>query len=182
MAALFDDLEEQYADNPIGMLGTIKCYPWTDGNSAFIMGDASHAIVPFYGQGMNAAFEDVRVFAELHKKYGTINGELFNELQELRKPNTDAIADLAIDNFYEMRDRTGDEIFQAKRLLETRLEKSIPGYYSKYSLVTFRHDIPYHTAMVRGRKQDQWLMDYCEKNQDIPDEELPGIAERLLSL
>lgn len=179
---LFEDLEKQYFDNPIGMLGTIKCYPWTDDNSTIILGDAAHAIVPFYGQGMNAAFEDVHVFADLLNKYGAINIELLQELQELRKPNTDAIADLAIDNFYEMRDRTGDAIFQAKRQLETKLEKVIPGYFSKYSLVTFRHDIPYHTAMIKGRKQDEWLMDYCALHPEILDEDLPVIAEELFRL
>lgn len=176
---LFDDLEEQYAVNPIGMLGTIKCQPWTDGKNAIILGDAAHAIVPFYGQGMNAAFEDVRVLGDLLDDCGQMDDAFFNRLQSERRINTDAIADLAIDNFYEMRDRTGDLIFQAKRRLETRLEKNFPDYYSKYSLVTFRNDVPYHEAMVTGRKQDEWLMDYCAMHPEPGDSELKDIYNLL---
>lgn len=176
---MFPDLEDQYLSNPIGKLGTIKCYPWTDGNSAFILGDAAHAIVPFYGQGMNAAFEDVRILDDKLELTGGIGPDFYKLLQESRKRNTDAIADLAIDNFYEMRDKTGDSVFQAKRGLETRLEKNFPEYYSKYSMVTFRDDLPYLDAMNQGRKQDEWLMKYCSNSPEIPDSELVNIHKLL---
>jgi len=119
---------EEYFENPVGTLGTIKCYPWSAHGKTLIMGDAAHAIVPFYGQGMNASLEDVRVF------------------------------DIAIDNFYEMRDHVDDEDFKRKRKIEMQLEQEFPKYYSKYSLVTFRSDLTYRHAMVQGRAQDEELL------------------------
>lgn len=151
--------QEEYFSNPVGNLGTIKCYPWQAYGKTLIMGDASHAIVPFYGQGMNASFEDVRVFDELMDIHGDNWIELFEEFQQVRKQNTDAIADLAIDNFYEMRDHVDDEDFKAKRQVEMQLEKTYTDYYSKYSLVTFRPELNYHSAMTIGRAQDDLLLD-----------------------
>ncbi|HQW54970.1 MAG TPA: NAD(P)/FAD-dependent oxidoreductase [Saprospiraceae bacterium] len=179
IAPLFDDLDEQYSHNPIGMLGTIKCFPWSDGRGAMILGDAAHAIVPFYGQGMNAAFEDIFVLSQLINSDVEISPSIMDKLQNLRKPNTDAIADLAIDNFYEMRDKTGDALFQMKRNVETRLEKNFPRYYSKYSLVTFRDDIPYEEAMKRGRKQDEWLMNFLQTHTEVKDSDLASVAAEL---
>src|SRR5207237_1650903 len=102
---LMPDLIEDFFANPIGNLGTIKCFPWNVGGKALLLGDSAHAVVPFYGQGMNASFEDCRVLAALIDKHGTDDWEtVFNEYGELRKENTDAIADMAEENFYEMRD------------------------------------------------------------------------------
>ena len=161
---LMPTLEQQYQANPIGHLGTIKCSPWSF-NNVCIMGDAAHAITPFYGQGMNCAFEDMLILSELMKQRGGLSAEVLHEFQQNRKQDTDAIADLAIDNFYEMRDHTANPIFLKKRMIETALEKTYPDYYSKYSMVTFRDDMSYHEAMTRGRKQDAWLMQYAESNE-----------------
>lgn len=157
-------LHEEYEENPVGTLGTIRCYPWQAYGKALIMGDAAHAIVPFYGQGMNASLEDVRVFAELLEKHGPQWEHVFHAFQEARKENADAIADLAIDNFYEMRDHVDDEAFMRKRKVEMQLEQQFPDYYSKYSLVTFQPQLSYLEAKQRGRKQDELLLELVTKD------------------
>jgi kynurenine 3-monooxygenase len=151
-------LKEEYFENPVGTLGTIKCYPWQAYGKTLIMGDAAHAIVPFYGQGMNASLEDVRVFDNLIGDNGDDWNKIFTTFQNIRKQNADAIADLAIDNFFEMRDHVDDEDFKRKRKIEMQLEQEYPKYYSKYSLVTFRSDLTYRHAMIQGRAQDEMLL------------------------
>lgn len=153
--------KEEFFENPVGTLGTIKCYPWQAYGKALIMGDASHAIVPFYGQGMNASFEDVRVFDDLIEIHGDNWLQLFESFQDERAKNANAIADLAIDNFYEMRDKVDDVPFMRKRQIEMQLEQSYPDYYSKYSLVTFKPEMDYSQAMRQGRAQDKLLLDLC---------------------
>ncbi|WP_020538925.1 FAD-dependent oxidoreductase [Lewinella cohaerens] len=151
-------LQEDYFDNPVGTLGTIKCYPWQAYGKTLVMGDAAHAIVPFYGQGMNAAFEDVRIFIETLEQHGEDWAATLEAFSEERPANTDAIADLAIDNFYEMQDKVDDTDFIKKRSLEMALEDQFPDYYSKYSLVTFKPELSYAEAMVKGRQQDEFLL------------------------
>ncbi|MEM9837207.1 MAG: NAD(P)/FAD-dependent oxidoreductase [Bacteroidota bacterium] len=156
--------QQEFFENPTSNLGTIKCYPWQAFGKALIMGDAAHAIVPFYGQGMNASLEDVRVFDDLLDVHGTNWPTLFDAFQDARKDNANAIADLAIDNFYEMRDHVDDVAFIRKRKIEMQLEQQFPDYYSKYSLVTFRPDLSYETAMLQGRRQDQKLLDLVRRD------------------
>lgn len=156
---------EEFFENPVGTLGTIKCYPWQAFGKALIMGDASHAIVPFYGQGMNASFEDVTIFDEILDKFEGDWEKVFYEFQEARVENANAIADLAIDNFTEMQDRVDDEDFMKKRKLEMQLEQQFPDYYSKYSLVTFQPDLPYSKAMQQGRAQDELLLKICTNGE-----------------
>lgn len=164
---------EEYFENPVGTLGTIKCYPWQAYGKALIMGDASHAIVPFYGQGMNSSLEDVRIFDELLDNFGDDWESLFKVFEEERVHNANAIADLAIDNFYEMRDYVDDVAFMRKRKIEMQLEQHFTDYYSKYSLVTFRPELPYREAMLRGRKQDELLIELCKNDnfENMPLEE-----------
>ncbi|MEM1216271.1 MAG: NAD(P)/FAD-dependent oxidoreductase [Bacteroidota bacterium] len=163
-------LHQEYEENPVGTLGTIKCYPWQAYGKTLIMGDAAHAIVPFYGQGMNASLEDVRVFDEILATHGPDWQRVFADFQGRRKENADAIAELAIDNFYEMRDHVDDAAFMRKRQVEMQLEQQFPDYYSKYSLVTFQPQLSYHEAKQRGRKQDEWLLQLCAKtdSEDLP--------------
>lgn len=164
---LIPDLETQFLNNPLGNLGTVKCYPWTDGSKVLLMGDAAHAVVPFYGQGMNCSFEDCVVFDDILGKIGTKWGQVFSMFQISRKTNTDAIADLALENFIEMRDKTADPIFQKKRKLELKLETQFPGkFLSKYAMVTF-HRIPYSRARLIGNMQDEFLTAICEHTEDI---------------
>jgi kynurenine 3-monooxygenase len=138
-------------------------------------------MVPFYGQGMNCAFEDVRVLDSLlSEPLASAGGQIdwkwtFEKYGELRKPNTDAIQDMAEENFYEMRDATADPLFQRKRQLETRLEQEFPDYFSKYSMVTFREDLPYQTAKQIGNEQDAILMDLCADPETIRDMSLTEI-------
>jgi len=157
---------EDYFDNPTGTLGTIKCYPWQAYGKVCLLGDAAHAIVPFYGQGMNASFEDVSIFDEMMDQHDGDWTSTFNKFQDSRKPNADAIAELAIDNFHEMKDHVDDKAFMKKRKLEMQLEKEFPDYYSKYSLVTFREELPYALAKKMGRAQDRFLLELCEKGED----------------
>lgn len=172
--------QEEYFQNPVGTLGTIKCYPWQAYGKALVMGDASHAIVPFYGQGMNAAFEDVRVFDDLLDQHGDNWAKVFTAFQDERADDAAAIADLAIDNFYEMRDKVDDVAFKRKRQIEMQLEQKYPDYYSKYSLVTFRPELPYAEAMKQGRKQDEILLDICSKD-DYNSLSLEQIHKQVIS-
>ncbi|GMN09314.1 NAD(P)/FAD-dependent oxidoreductase [Croceitalea sp. MTPC9] len=174
----FPNLTEEYFNNPVGMLGTIKCYPWQAFGKTLIMGDAAHAIVPFYGQGMNASFEDVRIFDEMVEKHNGNWEALFKEFQEERVNNTNAIADLAVDNFYEMQDKVADEVFIRKRKIEMQLEQTYPDYYSKYSLVTFQENLSYREAMIRGRKQDELLLKICS-DSDWEKISLDSIYQKL---
>ncbi|MFT5997562.1 MAG: kynurenine 3-monooxygenase [Neolewinella sp.] len=171
---------EEYFANPVGNLGTIKCFPWQAFGKVLVMGDASHAIVPFYGQGMNASLEDVRVFDELLDELGDNWEILFKAFEESRKENADAIAALAIDNFYEMRDAVDDVAFKRKRKIEMQLEQQFPDYYSKYALVTFRGDISYQEAKSRGRRQDEILLKLC-KEENFEDMSLDFFYEQVQS-
>ena len=169
---MIPNLAEEFFGNPTGPLGTVKCSPWNAFGKVLLMGDAAHAIVPFYGQGMNASFEDVVVFDEILEKYVPsqpsqregVNWEMiFKEYEALRKKDTDAIADLAVDNFHEMKEHTAMEIFQRKRKLETAFEAEFPEeYYSKYSLVTFKESITYSEALKRGRAQDKAILNLLD--------------------
>ena len=163
---LMPNLATEFFENPTAPLGTIKCYPWQYKGKNMLLGDAAHAIVPFYGQGMNASFEDVvelDSFLELH------NGnweDTFDAFQEKRKIDADAIADLAIDNFHEMKDHVANPLFQKKRALEMTLETQLPrDYFSKYSLVTFCEHIGYHEAMTRGRAQDKAILNMIDDDE-----------------
>ena len=182
---LMPTLIEDFFRNPTGHLGTLRCWPWHVNGKALLLGDAAHAMVPFYGQGMNCAFEDVRVLDRLvgeqaSEQKGPIDwSSIFEQFGELRKANADAIQELAEENFYEMRDATADPVFQRKRALETRLEQSFPDYFSKYSMVTFREDMPYAEAKNRGNAQDKLLMSVAAENADPAAVDLSGLMERL---
>jgi kynurenine 3-monooxygenase len=176
---LMPTLVEDFFANPTGNLGTIKCYPWNIGGKALLIGDSAHAIVPFYGQGMNASFEDCRILNGLIDKHEANWATIFDEFTQIRKPNADAIAEMAEENFYEMRDAVADEIFQKKRQLETLLEQTFPDYFSKYSMVTFREDLPYSVAKEKGNAQDKLLMQICAGIDDVSDLDLNEVMEKI---
>ena len=164
--ALIPNIKDEFFNNPTGALGTVKCSPWMYQNKTLLLGDAAHAIVPFYGQGMNASFEDVTVFDSIIDEFEGDWEEIFKTYQERRKKNTDAIADLAIDNYYEMRDHVANPLFKQKRKIEMDLEKSFPSeYYSKYAMVTFNPEIGYEQAMKKGRAQDKALLNLIADNE-----------------
>jgi kynurenine 3-monooxygenase len=151
---LMPTLLEDFRQNPTGSLVTIRCAPWYYRDKVCLVGDAAHAVVPFYGQGMNAAFEDCVVLDECLEKFPDNRERAFAEYFERRKENADALADLAIGNFIEMRDKTASKTFRAKKKLDHALEATLPGIYLPlYTMVTFTR-IPYSTAARRARIQD----------------------------
>jgi len=160
--SLIPTLLEDFFSNPTGNLITIKCYPWCVDGKAALLGDSCHAIVPFFGQGMNAAFEDCTYLNECIGKYGDDWNKIFDEYQQTRKVNTDAIADLAQENFIEMRDLVADARFQLKKKIESELYKKYPDIFiPKYSMVTF-HRLPYSVALERGHAQEKILHELSE--------------------
>jgi len=188
---LIPNIKEEFINNPTGALGTVKCSPWSYQNKTILLGDAAHAIVPFYGQGMNASFEDVTVFDEILNHFERSREvdsweSVFKAYEKARKQDTDAIADLAIDNFHEMRDHVANPIFKEKRKIEMDLEKNFPTqYFSKYSLVTFNENIGYNQAMKKGRAQDKALLNLIAGNEvhthlNMTKDELKVILEKVI--
>jgi len=180
---LLPHLVDEFTNNPVGKLGTLKCYPWVVENKVALVGDAAHAVVPFYGQGMNASFEDCRVLNECIEKHGVGNwAAAYEEYNSLRKENGDAIGDLAVENFYEMRDHVADPVFRRKRALEHQLENTYEDYHSKYSLVTFHPEVPYKVAQQLGNKQDELLMKLCGETEDVTTLDIPTVYQQLKAL
>jgi kynurenine 3-monooxygenase len=162
-------LKENYMENPMGSMITVKCSPWHAAGKSLLLGDAAHAIVPFFGQGMNCAFEDCTCLLELLDRHGPDWAKVFTEFERSRKENTDAIADLALENFVEMRDRVADPRFLLKKKVELALEAKYPRLFvPKYSMVTF-HRVPYSVAFSRGRTQDAMLAELCDSINGVED-------------
>ena len=154
---LMPTLLEDFRDNPTGSLVTVRCAPWYYKDKVALVGDAAHAVVPFYGQGMNAAFEDCVVLDECLAEFPQDRQRAFAEYFARRKENADALADLAVDNFIEMRDKTASKTFRAKKKLDHLLEGLLPGIYLPlYTMVTFTR-IPYAEAARRARRQDHFV-------------------------
>jgi kynurenine 3-monooxygenase len=152
---LMPTLLQDFKENPTGSLVTIRCAPWYYEDKVALVGDAAHAVVPFYGQGMNAAFEDCVVFDECMGQWPNDRRRAFAEYFQRRKENADALADLAVHNFIEMRDKTASRSFRAKKKLDHTLEGLLPGIYLPlYTMVTFTR-IPYATAARRAQRQDR---------------------------
>src|SRR6266446_4341668 len=151
---LMPTLLEDFRQNPTGSLVTIRCAPWYYKDKVALVGDAAHAVVPFYGQGMNAAFEDCVVLDECLEEFPEDRERAFSEYFSRRKVNADALASLAIENFIEMRDKTASKTFRVKKKLDHALEAALPGIYLPlYTMVTFTR-IPYAEAAKRARVQD----------------------------
>jgi kynurenine 3-monooxygenase len=156
--SLIPDLQAQYEENPTSSLITVRCYPWHI-NQTFLIGDAAHAIVPFYGQGMNAGFEDCRVLNGLLDEFNNDLTLALPAFERCRKPDTEAIAGLALDNFVEMRDLVADPEFLLRKKIEARIHQLYPSrWIPLYSMVTFHEDIRYADAVKQGRQQKK-IMD-----------------------
>ena len=163
---LIPDLKMNFFDNPLGNLITVKCDPWQVNDSVLLMGDAAHAIVPFYGQGMNAGFEDCSVFSELHDESSGNWEGLIERFSNKRCKDGHAIADLALYNYIEMRDKTADPDFLLRKKIEAKFTRLYPDLWMPlYSLVTFSHT-PYHQALKLGNRQKA-LMDEVMLNPEI---------------
>jgi kynurenine 3-monooxygenase len=154
---MMPSLLTDFFSNPTSSLVTVRCFPWVKSDKVALLGDAAHAIVPFYGQGMNCSFEDCAVMDDCIEKYGMDWNKIFAEYQNLRKPNADAIADLAIQNYYEMADKVGDKHFLHKKHIEHDLTELYPDKFkSQYELTTFSLS-PYKYALDQGKKNDVLL-------------------------
>jgi kynurenine 3-monooxygenase len=177
--SLMPDLADTFFANPTGAMVTIKCAPWHVKGSSLLLGDAAHAIVPFFGQGINCGFEDCTCLLELIDRHGADWERVFQEFETARKINTDAIADLAVENFVEMRDRVADPRFLLRKRVELALEARYPQLFvPKYAMVTF-HRIPYATALKRGQVQDRMLSELCDAIERVEDLDW-GKAEKLI--
>ncbi|MCV6631710.1 MAG: FAD-dependent monooxygenase [Flavobacteriaceae bacterium] len=148
-----DDLTHDFFKNPTSALVTIQCYPWTYWDKVALIGDAAHAIVPFYGQGMNAGFEDISVLNSLMTIHGDDWETIFDQYQKRRKPNADAIAELSLNNFMEMSAKTADPKFLLRKKIEARFAEMYPDKWEPlYTRVTFSQR-PYAEALAYGKKQ-----------------------------
>jgi kynurenine 3-monooxygenase len=162
---LIPDIVNDFERNPTSSLVTVKCFPWSR-NKTFLIGDAAHGIVPFYGQGMNAGFEDCRILNELLEKYNDAWDETLPEFQSVRKPDTDAIAQLAFDNFIEMRDLVADADFLLRKKIEAKLHELFPSrWIPQYSMVTFYDTIRYSDAYRIGKKQKKIMDDVMSREK-----------------
>jgi len=165
---LMPDIIEDFKSNPTASLVTVKTYPWNYNDTILLMGDAAHAIVPFYGQGMNCGFEDCSVLDDLMKQYDNDWSKIAPAYTKARKKNGDAIADLALRNYIEMRDLTAQPEFLLRKEIEVSFTKKHPDkWLPLYSQVTFSH-IPYSEAIDNAAKQDA-IMDEVMKMEGIED-------------
>ena len=151
--ALMPDLTREFFENPQGLLGTVYTDGWHAGGDLLLLGDAAHAIVPFHGQGMNCAFEDC---AELDRLLDAHHGwaDLFAAFERERRPNTDAIAQMALENYVEMRETVLDPAYRAKKTQAEQLEKLDPNFIPRYSMVMFHPEIPYQDALRRSQERN----------------------------
>jgi kynurenine 3-monooxygenase len=154
---LIPTLSQDFFANPTGELGTVRCWPWTVEDCAMLIGDAAHAVVPFHGQGMNAGFEDCAEFARLLDETGGDWPAAMATFERIRKPNADAIAAMALENYLVMRDRVLDPKFALKKEIGFELERMFPRrFIPRYSMVMF-HRLPYAVAYERGSIQEKIL-------------------------
>ncbi|WP_215225333.1 FAD-dependent oxidoreductase [Echinicola shivajiensis] len=155
---LMPNLSDEFFNNPTSSLINVECFPWQK-NKSLLIGDACHAMVPFFGQGMNCGFEDCFILDELIEKFGTTSWELvFEKFQKIRKPDTDAISQMARDNFVEMRDSVANPKFIIRKKIEAKLHELYPQeWVPLYTMVTFS-DMKYADAYAQGQLQNE-IMD-----------------------
>jgi kynurenine 3-monooxygenase len=178
---LMPALRTDYASHPTGVLGTVTCRPWSSGR-VLLIGDAAHAIVPFHGQGMNAAFEDCVVLDRLLERGDSFDAEdwatVFADFERLRAPNTQAIAEMAVENYSEMRDGVRDAKFQLRADLSFELERRFPErFIPRYSMVMFHPEISYAEAQRRGTIQSLILRDLTATADSVADVDFARAAQ-----
>ena len=165
---LIPSLLSDFQEHPTSSLVTVKCFPWYK-NQSLLIGDAAHAIVPFYGQGMNCGFEDCRILNKLLEEFDNDWERTITSFSEVRKNDADAISDLALHNFIEMRDLVADDNFLLRKKIEARLNKLYPDQWIPlYSMVTFNEQIPYSQAQKTGRIQAN-IMDEVMKTPNLQE-------------
>lgn len=180
---MMPNIAEAWEDHPLSSLAIIRCFPWTHGKFA-LMGDAAHATVPFFGQGMNAGFEDCSVMFALMKKHNENWETVFKEYEKLRKPNGDAVQDLSLLNYIVMRDKVADPEFLLQQKVERRMAELLPGkYFPMYSMVSFS-DIEYHVALNKGREQDHTIRELIRQHNitdNTPQEEIDNFVKHFFN-
>jgi kynurenine 3-monooxygenase len=180
---LIPNLTEQFFQNPTSSLVTVKCYPWIREDNFCLIGDAAHAIVPFFGQGMNAGFEDCSVLNELMERFGENWNSILSEFQSLRKPDGDAIADLAINNFNEMRAKTADPKFLLQKKIEAKLHEHHPDkWIPAYAQVTFSPSIRYSEALRNSLRQEAIMQQVMQMEGIEQKWSDTSVEEAILSL
>ncbi|MBK5284616.1 MAG: FAD-dependent monooxygenase [Bacteroidia bacterium] len=180
--SLMPTLQHDYFAYPAASLVTVKCFPWSYEDKLLLLGDAAHAIVPFFGQGMNCGFEDCVILDQLINNWSDDWRKIFSDFEAERKKNSDAIAELAVENFVEMRELVGHPEFLLRKKIEAYLHEHYPEKWKPlYSMVTFS-DIPYNTAYVEGKKQDE-IMKQIMSLQNISETwQKPETLNRILSI
>lgn len=178
--ALMPDLASEFFSHPVGRMHTIHASQWSDGRNAVLIGDAAHAMVPFHGQGMNCAFEDCVVLDALMQELPA--AQAFGEFAARRKPDTDAISAMALENYIEMRDTVRQPKFALQKELSFELERRFPDQFiPRYSMVMFHHDIPYSVAYQRGKTQAR-ILDELTLDATTLDEVDMELAKERMSL
>jgi len=176
---LMPTLVEDFMNNPVASLITTKIFPWKNADKSCLIGDAAHAIVPFYGQGMNAGFEDCSVLEELMEAHGDDWETILASFEEKRKPNADAVADLALNNFIEMRDKVADPVFLERKKIEKELGRRYAGRFnSVYEMVSFSHT-PYAYALHCTKAQDTLLSRIMAEGDFFTNVEKPEFVSQL---
>jgi kynurenine 3-monooxygenase len=178
---MMPNIADAWEDHPLSNLAIIRCYPWTKGKVA-LMGDAAHATVPFYGQGMNAGFEDCSVLWGLMQKHNEDWPKVFEEYSQTRKPDGDALQDLSLDNYYVMRDYVADPAFLLRKKIEAKFSELYPNkWLPLYSQVTFSN-IRYSVAYKQGQHQNQ-IMDQIMEMPDIENNwDQAEVMDKMLEL
>ena len=176
------DLVRDFFKNPKSYLVTMKCFPWTHNDKVALIGDACHAIVPFYGHGMNAGFEDITILNELMQKYGDDWQTIFTKYENSRKPNSDAIAELSYRNFMEMSSKTADDNFLLQKKIEKYFSEKHPDkWIPLYSRVTFSHQ-PYAEALAIGDRQNEIMKEIMEMESIEQIWDTEPVEQRILEM
>lgn len=176
------ELANDFFENPTSTLVTMKCFPWTFEDKVALVGDACHAIVPFYGQGMNAGFEDITILGEMIEKFGDDWKTIFSEYENARKPNADAIAELSYRNFMEMSTKTADDKFHLQKKIEKHFSAKHPEkWIPLYSRVTFSHE-PYTHALAIGDRQDAIMQEVLKMDNIEQIWDAESVERKMLDL
>lgn len=179
VTTLVPDLARQFFAHPTGVMGTVRCSRWAVDDALLLIGDAAHAMTPFHGQGMNCAFEDCRELDELVRRHDNWH-EAFAAFERNRRPNADAIATMALENYQEMRDTVRHPGFQLQKLLSLELERRFPDrFVPRYSMVMFHDEIPYALAYERGATQNT-ILDELTRNATTLDQIDFSLAAELI--
>jgi kynurenine 3-monooxygenase len=181
VAALIPNLVDEVINHPLGVLGTVRCRHWHDRGNVLLIGDAAHAIVPFHGQGMNLAFEDCALLDRLVKDLGTDWQRIFRTFENTQLLNANAIAEMALENYIEMRDTVRDPNFALRKALAFELERRLPEYFiPRYAMVMFHADIPYLVVQERGEVQRLLLEEFTRDADNLDAVDIDRATEAVV--